>query len=554
VAEDKRLDSAVISVDGRPLATDLYGRLQLLRVRESVQLPDDFELRFDDQHFELFDAATFAIGSRVDISLRAESQPVLVTAGEVTAIVVEPGQSGRHQLVVQGLDLAHRLARGPKSRTFQSMSTADIANRIAGEYGLTAQIDGGSEVIPYVAQAVETDYALLQRLAARGGLSVWVRERVLHVARRVSGEGAPPTLTWGGNLHRFSVRFSSTERTDEVRVKGWDPIAKQVVDGRASQPDRGSDAPAAKEFADDAQRAFGRVTRQASRIAVADRGQADKVATSLLQRAAGSEVVLRGEIVGDPDLGAGSTVKLDGVGTRLAGSYRVTSVEHLYGAGRPYVSRFTCGGVEPADLAGLVGATGGPGTVGAVARPEHGLMVGVVTNNDDPEQLCRVKVRLSAISEQDETTWARLVMPGAGASRGLQWVPEVDDEVVVGFEGGDYARAVVLGGLWNRNDAPPDVGAVSNGKVQKRLLTSRNDHRLVLTDDPDACVDLALKDAQCELHLNASESRLHGDTKLVISASQIEINATSKLSLKAPQVEVSADAALTMSGKPIRLN
>jgi phage baseplate assembly protein gpV len=287
---------------------------------------------------------------------------------------------------------------------------------------------------------------------------------------------------------------------------------------------------------------------------VADRGQADRVATSLLQRAAGSEVVLRGEIVGNPDLGAGSTVKIDGVGTRLAGSYRVTSVEHVYGAGKPYVTRFVSGGAEPADLAGLVGATGGSGSFGAVARREPGLMVGVVTNNDDPEKLCRVKVRLSAISDQDETTWARLAAPGAGASRGLQWVPEVDDEVVVGFEGGDIARAVVLGALWNRNDSPPEAGAVSGGKVQKRLFVSRNDHRLVLTDDPDATIDLALKDAQCELHLNASESRLHGDTKLVVSASQIEITATTKLSLKAPQVEISADAALTMSGKPIRLN
>lgn len=552
--DEGRLDSAVISVNGRPLATELYARLQMLRVRESVQLPDDFELRFDDQHFELFDQATFTIGSRVDISLRSQTQPVLVTSGEATAIAVEPGPGVGHQLVVQGLDLAHRLARGPKSRTFQSMSTADIASRIAGEYGLTAEVVGGQDVMPYVVQAAETDYALLQRLAARGGLSVWVRERVLHVARRVSGEGSPPTLTWGANLHRFTVRFSSAERTDEVNVSGWDPIAKQLVNGRATEPDRGSDAPAATQLSQDAQRAFGRVTRQASRIAVTDRSQADTVATSLLKRASGSEVTLRGEAVGDPDLGAGSTVRLEAVGTRLAGSYRLTSVEHVYGAGKPYVTRFVSGGAEPADLADLVGATGGSGSVGAVTRAEHGLMVGVVTNNDDPEKLCRVKVRLSAISEQDETTWARLAMPGAGASRGLQIVPEVDDEVVVGFEGGDLARPVVLGALWNRSDAPPQASAVSGGKVKQRVLASRGDHRLVLTDDPAPTIDLALKDAQCELHLNASESRLHGDTKLVVSASQIEVSATTKLSLKAPQIEISADSALTLSGKPIRLN
>lgn len=512
---EARLDSAVLEVDGRPLATTYYDRLQRLWVRESVQLPDDFELRFDDPHFELFDESVFKVGARLDISLKSTDEPVLVTSGEVTALAVEPGRAGHPELVVQGLDLTHRLAREPRSRTFQAMSAADIATRIAGEHGLDASTDGGTDVLPYVVQAGETDHALLARLAARAGLGCWVREDTLHLARRTRGEGAMPTLTWGGNLLRFSVRMSSSERTDEVEVHGWDPLGKRRIIGSTSEPERGTDAVVATEVAEDARRAFGSVVRRAHRIPVADQDQAQAVATALLQRASGSEVLLRGETLGNPDLGPGGQVRLEAVGERLAGDYTVTAVEHVYTAGRPYVTRFTCGGADPAELPDLLGA--GSGAAGRPVRREHGLMAGIVTNNEDPERLGRVKVRLSALSEEDESTWARLATPGAGPDRGLQLLPDIDDEVVVGFEEGDLTRPFVLGGLWNRSDAPPAPGASSGGRVTERVLAV-------------------------------------GDSTLVVTGDSIEVRGTQSLTLAAASIDIKADGELTLQGSTIRLN
>ena len=555
---ERRLDSAALTVDGSPLEASLYARLQRLCVRESVQLPDDVELRFDDPHFELFDEGRFAIGTRLEVSMRSGAEPVLVTAAEVTALAVEPNTAGRHDLVVQGLDLTHRLARGPRSRTFQDMNAADIAYRIASEHGLQAKVEGAGDVLPYVVQAGETDYALLSRLAARGGLAVWVREDTLHLAPRVSGDGIPPTLTWGQNLHRFTARFASVERTDEVQVHGWDPLTKRRVTGTAREADLGSDAPAAQECSDQARSAFGSVVRHAHRIPVTDQRHAQAVATALLQRAKGSEVTLRGEASGAPDLGAGLEVDLAGVGQRLAGRYRVTAVEHLFGAGQPYVTRFVCGGAEPAELADLLAGGAGQGAsvgaAGGVKRTEGGLMVGVVTNNDDREGLGRVKVRLSAISEEDESAWARVAVPGAGPGRGLQLLPEVDDEVVVAFEEGELSRPVVVGGLWNREDSPPLAEPVQRGQVTERGLTTREGHRLSFRDEPGGPIDLALHEDVCALHLERGESRLAGARTLVVSANQIEIKAARSLSLSAPKVEIDADDSLTLRGKPIKLN
>src|SRR5437764_13869362 len=105
----------------------LYGRLMLVHVEESVHLPDAFALHFDDPHFELFDEDRFRLGTRIEIAFRAEDDVVVVTAGEVTAISVEPGTSGRHELVLTGLDLTHRLARGPKPRTLLRLTDSGLA-------------------------------------------------------------------------------------------------------------------------------------------------------------------------------------------------------------------------------------------------------------------------------------------------------------------------------------------------------------------------------------------------------------------------------------------
>ena len=539
----KRLDGVVLTMDGRPLAPELYPRVSLVRVEESVHLPDFFAIHLDDPHFELFDRGTFTIGTRVEIAFRAEGDPTVVTSGEVTAVGVEPGAAGRHELVLTGFDLTHRMAREPKSRSFQRVTDADIASRIAGEYGLDAEVDGTGAVHDYVLQAGETDYAFLRRRAARIGYDVWISERKFFFKRTPRSTASPPRLRYGQNLSKFTVRFSAAERCDEVQIRGWDQLGKEAIAGRATDTDPGTDAPAAQEMADAARRAFGRVKRNAGQFPVTDQSEADALASSLLLRASGEEAVLRGEAAGDPLIGAGAKIYIEGIGSRMTGNWRVTGVEHTYGAGRPYVTRFVCGGKEPGGLADLTGTS--------AQRGWGGLVVGIVTNNDDPEKLGRVRVQFPTLSATDESAWARVATPGGGPSRGMQWIPEVDDEVLVGFELDDHARPVVLGGLWNRKDVPPSSDAVSGGAVKQRLLVSRTDSRLMFGEEE---VLLTLGGSPCGVRLNKSESSMKGDQKLVLEASNVEIKATQKLTLSGAQVEITSSGPLTASGKPIRLN
>src|SRR5712691_2421522 len=116
-----------------------------------------------------------------------------------------------------------------------------------------------------------------------------------------------------------------------------------------------------------------------------------------------------------------------------------------------------------------------------VANQLYGVMVGVVTNNQDPEGLGRVKVRFPWLSNEDENGWARIAAPMAGKERGMYFLPEVEDEVLVAFEHGDVRFPYVLGALWNGQDAPPAKN--DNGKNNLRVIKSRSGHLIRLNDE-----------------------------------------------------------------------
>jgi uncharacterized protein involved in type VI secretion and phage assembly len=111
----------------------------------------------------------------------------------------------------------------------------------------------------------------------------------------------------------------------------------------------------------------------------------------------------------------------------------------------------------------------------------YGVVVGIVTNNQDPEKLGRVKVKYPWLSDSEESHWARMATLMAGKDRGSFYLPEVDDEVLLAFEHGDARFPYVVGMLWNGKDTPRYDN--SDGKNDLRVITSRSGHELVFDDN-----------------------------------------------------------------------
>jgi uncharacterized protein involved in type VI secretion and phage assembly len=120
------------------------------------------------------------------------------------------------------------------------------------------------------------------------------------------------------------------------------------------------------------------------------------------------------------------------------------------------------------------------------------VVTAIVTNNNDPEDQGRVKLKYPWMSDDVETGWARVAGIGAGDGRGFYCLPEVNDEVLVVFEHGDVDRPLVISGLWNGVDAPtvPASEAIQNGNVHTRAFKTRSGHMLTFVDDSEGKVEL----------------------------------------------------------------
>ncbi|NDJ16463.1 phage baseplate assembly protein V [Myxacorys almedinensis] len=121
----------------------------------------------------------------------------------------------------------------------------------------------------------------------------------------------------------------------------------------------------------------------------------------------------------------------------------------------------------------------------------YGVTVGLVTNTKDEAALGRVKVKLPWMSNDDESDWARVLTPMAGANRGIYFPLEVNDEVLVAFEHGNIDEPYILGALWNGKDAPPDSN--KQGKNNIRMIKSRSGHVIIL-DDTDGEEKIIIRD------------------------------------------------------------
>lgn len=109
----------------------------------------------------------------------------------------------------------------------------------------------------------------------------------------------------------------------------------------------------------------------------------------------------------------------------------------------------------------------------------YGLVLGLVTNNQDPDDMGRVKVKYHMLDQTVESDWCRVVCFYAGKDRGNVWLPEVDDEVVLGFEHGDVNFPYVLGAVFNGKDTPP---LTKNKDNDLKRLKSRSGHMLTFDD------------------------------------------------------------------------
>jgi uncharacterized protein involved in type VI secretion and phage assembly len=685
MTEHSLLAHFYLKLGGSDAPEDLMRDLGNIEVDDSLHIPDMFTIQVRDPRFQWMDSDLLKIGQEVEILARpagGSQAPARLLVGEITSVEPDYPYGSAPVVIVRGYDRAHRLHRGQKTRSFVQMTDSDIVTRIAREYGLQPEVDATTEVYEYILQNNQSDFEFVMERARRIGFTFLVDDRSLLFKKPGSLPSETVELEYGDNLRQFRPRMTTASQFKEVLVKGWDPINKREIIGRAGGGGPGSNgggplggladaasgamgaaAGAASEAAGAASSQLNTLAQQAMGLAsekgaadvqaakaealgalpeqargpaaqlaeaglqkglelakeylgseaagalgaiasgdaatiaqvgmelgssvvqkafgeagvlmvnqhpVRTQAEADQLAQSIMEELSSGNLQAEGVASGNPRLTAGCKVKLTALGSKFSGEYFVSHTRHTYDSDEGYLTEFDISGRSPDTFLDLLtgGAGTNPGTNGN--NGPAGVVVGLVTNNKDPQDQGRVRVKFPWLSNDEESHWARIAMPMAGSGRGWFSLPEVGDEVLVMFEQGDMNHPYVIGSLWNGSDAPPlsaSDAVDGQGNVVRRILKTRAGHTVLLDDSDDSPgIQIIDKTGRNKILIDSKDNKLtvelEGDVKLQ-SKGKIEIEASSDISLEAKGsmslkamsgMDIEASGSVKVKGATIELN
>ena len=194
----------------------------------------------------------------------------------------------------------------------------------------------------------------------------------------------------------------------------------------------------------------------------------------------------------------------------------------------------------------------------------YGVITGIVTNNQDPDELGRVKIKIPRISGEDESNWARVISFMAGKDRGAFFLPEVDDEVLVAFECGNINMPYVIGSLWNGEDVPPETN--SDGENNIRIIKSRSGHIIKLDDtDGEEKIEIVDKNENNMIIIDTKNEKISIKSNkdieisapngtIIMDAKDIEITSSASAKIEASSVDLEASGNTNIKGATVNIN
>jgi phage protein D len=552
VTAKEKVAAIDVLVDGSPISAEFRELLHEVKVVDSLTLPDMALVRITDKKGDKIDTQPLQVGKKLEIKMGSQEARATASLFKGQIASVEPDFTPTGCTIsIRAYDNSHKLNRERKTRTFQQMSASDMVQKIVREAGLQADCESTSVVHEFFQQSNETDWDFAWRLAMMEDYEVVVTDTTLNFRKANQGDGASTSLRFGETLTTWRPRMSGIQQVDTVEVRGWDPKAKKAINGSASSP-RTTSSPGVRRstVASD----LGGGTQSVKDRAVTSVAEANAIAKSTLQRLADAYFEAEGVATGNPALKAGSKVKIEGVGSKFGGEFTISSSTHHYRGATGYQTHFQIGGRSSRTLTELIR------TPAKRDWAASGLVVGVVTNNNDPEQRARVRVKFPSLSDQEESAWAPVATMSSGNARGMLMLPQVDEEVVIGFEHGDARRPIVLGSTFNGRDKPGEellqnkdgsLGVVSNEKIHmhsKKDFELTSDQKLVIEVKSDETHDVT-----ANYKHKAQTIELEAGATVKIKGASISVEASGALELKGATVNINGSGMVNVSGGMINL-
>ncbi len=536
-----------ILVGGREIDPNEANFVHEIKITDWLRLPDVCTIQVGypagdpSEPFKALDDSKFEIGKELEVKLGATDETVtqLLFKGEI--VTVEPEfHAGSVAMVVRAYDKTHRMMRSRKQRMFYQQTTSDIVKKICTEYGLSATTKASGDPHDAVLQHNETDFDFVQRLAKRIGFEFVVDGATVKFGPP-SRIGDEVELSYPDDLRSFRPRITAVQQVGSVNVRGFDFKAKRQVVASAGSPDQVTSAGITRQ---QVMNKFPTAVLEIGGQSFYKQGEATAMAKATLDQLANAYLGAEGSCAGNPKIKAGVLLKITGVGRKYSGTYRVAKATHVLRGGSGYVTSFSNSAGEHTLLGQSAGNGGGP-------VQANSIVIGVVTNNNDPDKFGRVKVQLPAMSEV-ESFWAPVLLPAGGKERGISMLPMVGDQVVVAFENGDPSHPYVIGSMFNGKDTPGEEMAVTDGsfalKSDKKALIRAKEDITLQSDKGKWLIKIDNGEITETVKTGGYTGEFDGAWKLN-SKQAITVESKQSVTVKAPTITVEAQASLSVESK-----
>ena len=430
---------------------------------------------------QAIDKAQSYIGQQIKIEITPSTMQTgasLVFNGIITEAQMVRTAGAAGGIIINGYSPTIALEGTPNIKSYSDQTFAEIINQICSKYSkhkinpsVSLANDG---TLPYTVQYSESDFSFLARMAQKKGEWFYYTGEALHF-------GKPATKTfsleYGRTLHSFNI---------EMRAKalgfdylGYDPSAADTQKansnevGFAPQGYTKSIYDASKKlFPDVATMLYSHALEEGSaRTHLVNR------ATTQLHARAADLVTAKGDS-DEPGLRLGDVVviqesafsitgnPLDGLQEQNFGSYIITDIVHVCDETGAYHNTFDA--VPESVLAPPYG--------NVHSHPIADAQPAVVTNNNDEAGLGRVQVKFAW--QDGNSPWLRIVNPHAGGGKGMYFIPEIGEEVLVAFEAGNAEKPFVLGAMYNGKES----SSYSTPGNDQKVIQTRSGTKIIMND------------------------------------------------------------------------
>ena len=563
------LASFEILADGK-LLNGLY-RIAGARVTKGINsiASASFEVIDGDPatgNFLTADASLLLPGTAITVKAGYDDKNELLFTGVITKLgIVSQGAQGM-KASVECRDKAFKTSEERKSTVFENKSTSDALTEIIGTYaGISADIKATTKQHAELVQCENFDWDFIVTQAEANGHIVL---NDLNTISTVEPSTAGPdvlTLEYGINVFGFSLELDARTQHTSVKASAWDPKQQKMLEvTAAATPLVAPGSATAASLA----AATGGGTYHMHTTAAVDQESLQSLADALLVKLTLAKVKGSVEIPGTALAKPGCTVSLSRLGKEFSGRAFVSEVTHTLGS--DWKTQLTLG-MQENWFAQTKPAVASVTAAASTLPPVTGLFTAVVQQVDeDPNKEFRVQVLVPAWGKM---LWARLAHSYATLAAGQHLYPEVKDEVILGFFGGDQRAPVILGALHSSTRPPaypPDKKNTKKGIVTAGKLTLEfdDDQKIITLKTPqgnklvisDAAKGVKLTDEQENtITLEKSGITLESKSALTIKAAKdlvlestggsISLQAATSLNIKGQEVSVAGQTSLELTSK-----